>query len=175
MYHLPEQHRTIYTIGHSTHSIEDFIHMLHSCGIELVADIRSFPGSRKFPHFNKYFLEAYLKLAKIDYLHFPDLGGKQRYDKDPEEDTEAQNKGLNGYTAYMATSTFQVAVKQLQYEASKKLTAYMCAEAVWWQCHRRMVSDHLKAEGWKVLHIMSAGKVQEHMYPKEENSQGSLF
>lgn len=172
MYHLPEQHRTIYTIGHSAHSIEDFIGMLHSTGVELVADIRSFPGSRKFPHFNKYFLEAYLKLAKIDYLHFPDLGGKQKYDKDAEEDTD---KGLSGYAAYMESSAFRIAIKQLQYEASKKLTAYMCAEAVWWQCHRRFVSDHLKAEGWKVLHIIGPGKLQEHVYPKEENSQGSLF
>jgi uncharacterized protein (DUF488 family) len=175
MYHLPEQYRTIYTIGHSNHSVEDFISMLHRAGVELVADIRSFPGSRKFPHFNKYFLEAYLKLAKIDYIHFPELGAKQRKDKDAEEEAAASTQGFGGYAAYMTTSTFQIAIKQLQYEASKKHTAYMCAEALWWQCHRSMVSDHLKAEGWKVMHIMGPGKLQEHVYPKEESNQGSLF
>lgn len=162
--------RVIYTIGHSTHEIEVFIAMLRSFEVEVLADIRSYPGSKKFPQFNKMALAASLHGAGIQYLHFPDLGGKrpapQGMPKQP----------FGGYTAYMQTYAFRLAIGQLEQLAAQKRLVYMCSEVLWWQCHRSMVSDYLVAGGWKVMHIMGMHKVQEHFRPdNEQQLQGNLF
>lgn len=163
-------YRIVYTIGHSTHDIEFFIAMLRHLGIEVLADIRSFPGSRKFPQYNKAALAASLKEAGIQYLHFPDLGGKRP------APAALPKQPFGGYTAYMETEAFKVAAKQLQQLAAQKKLVYMCSEVLWWQCHRSMLSDYLKAEGWQVLHIMGIGKIQEHFRPVDEKKlQGTLF
>lgn len=163
-------YRTVYTIGHSTHDIEFFIAMLRPLGIEVLADIRSFPGSRKFPQYNKQALAASLKEAGIQYMHFPDLGGKRP------APASMPKQPFGGYTAYMETEAFKVAARQLQQLAAQKKLVYMCSEVLWWQCHRSMVSDYLKAEGWLVLHITGMGKIQEHHRPGDEKTlQGKLF
>ncbi len=166
----PAPQPVIYTIGHSTYTIEIFIAMLRSFKIEVLADIRSFPGSKKFPQYNKVALAASLRDAGIQYLHFPDLGGKRPM---PEG---AAKRPFGGYVAYMETEAFGVAIRQLEQIARSRKTVYMCAEVLWWQCHRSMVSDYLKAGGWQVLHIMGTDKVQEHYRPgNQKNIQPELF
>lgn len=161
---MPETERhTIYTIGHSTHSLDEFIGMLKSFGIRELIDIRSFPGSRKFPQFNKENLKISLEKNGISYRHIEALGGRRKRQENS-KNNRWQNDSFRGYADYMETENFEKAITQLENTASRKPTAYMCSEAVWWRCHRSMVSDYLKAKGWKVLHIMSAGKAEEHPY-----------
>ena len=155
--------KVIYTIGHSTHTLEEFVVMLKSFNIELLADIRSFPGSRKFPHFNKENLPASLAENNIEYIHLRNLGGRRKVN--PEScNTGWRVAAFRGYADYMETENFEKAIKELEQIASAKRVAYMCAEAVWWRCHRSLVSDYLKNEGWTVLHIMGVGKSTEHPY-----------
>lgn len=155
--------KTIYTIGHSTRSMEEFLEMLKSFEIEVLADIRSFPGSKKFPQFNKENLELVLPKSGIEYLHLKNLGGRRKVQKDS-KNNRWRNASFRAYADYMETGEFQKAIAQLENLAKEKTTAYMCSEAVWWRCHRSLVSDILKAGGWEVLHIMSIGKTDEHPY-----------
>lgn len=155
--------KIIYTIGHSTHTLEEFVAMLKSFNIELLADIRSFPGSSKFPHFNKENLPASLAENNIEYIHLRNLGGRRKVNPDS-CNTGWRVAAFRGYADYMETENFEKAIKELEQIASEKRVAYMCAEAVWWRCHRSLVSDYLKNEGWTVLHIMGVGKSTEHPY-----------
>lgn len=157
------EEKIIYTIGHSTHSLRDFIAMLKSFDVRILADIRGLPGSRKFPQFDKENLEITLPEAGIDYFHIPDLGGRRKVKKDS-KNTRWRNASFRGYADYMETPGFEKGIRELLALAEKEKTAYMCAEAVWWRCHRSMVSDYLKAAGWDVMHIMAIGKSEEHRY-----------
>jgi uncharacterized protein (DUF488 family) len=155
--------KTIWTIGHSTRTLEEFISMLKSFNIEQVADIRSFPGSRRYPHFNKEALEVSLPDNGIHYVHLKELGGRRKAKADS-VNTTWRNEAFRGYADYMETDAFKEGVKELENMALKQRTAYMCSEAVWWRCHRSMVSDYLKAHAWNVFHIMGVGKAEEHSY-----------
>jgi uncharacterized protein (DUF488 family) len=155
--------KTIWTIGHSTRTIERFIAMLQSCDIQLVADIRSFPGSRRYPQFNKESLEISLPANSIAYMHLKDLGGR-RPAKPDSINTGWRNAAFRGFADYMETENFKKGIEQLEKAAITKRTAYMCSEAVWWRCHRSLVSDFLKLNGWNVFHIMEIGKTEEHHY-----------
>lgn len=154
---------TIYTIGHSTRSLAEFLNMLQFFDIKILADIRSLPGSRKYPQFNKEDLKISLENAGIQYLHLADLGGRRKVKKGS-KNNRWNNASFRGYADYMVTEEFKNAIVELEYIALDRPTAYMCSEAVWWKCHRSMVSDYLKAKGWMVLHIMAIKKVQEHKY-----------
>jgi len=154
---------TIYTIGHSTHSPDEFITMLQSFSIKILVDIRQFPGSRKFPQFNKENLAAELKKAGIGYKHLISLGGRRPVKKGS-VNTRWKNASFQGYADYMETKDFETAIGELQGIVLKQPTAYMCSEAVWWRCHRSMVSDYLKAKGWIVMHITAENKAKEHPY-----------
>lgn len=153
----------IYTIGHSTHTLDDFIAMLQSFGIKALADIRGLPGSRKFPQFDRENLEVSLHENGIQYFHLKALGGRRKAHKDS-RNTRWRNASFRSYADYMETGSFEKGIEELEVLARKAPTAYMCAEAVWWRCHRSLVSDYLKAKGWTVLHIMAAGKAEEHSY-----------
>ena len=153
----------IYSIGHSTHTIAEFLAMLRSFDIKIIVDIRRFPGSRKFPQFDQENLKVSLNEAGIQYIHMLDLGGRRKANKDSKNKVW-KNESFRGYADYMETTEFKNAVTHLEEIALKQTTAYMCSEAVWWRCHRSMVSDYLKAKGWNVLHIMGINKVQEHKY-----------
>ena len=155
----------VWTIGHSTRSIEQFIGLLKAFDIGLLADVRHYPGSRKFPHFNMDVLEVALKQNDLDYVHLPGLGGRRRPLKDS-VNTAWRHAAFRGYADHMATSEFKQSLEQLERFASKQRTAYMCSEAVWWSCHRSLISDVLKSKQWKVWHIMDAGKATEHPYTK---------
>lgn len=159
---LPDKH-TIYTIGHSTHSLEEFILMLRSFDIRILADIRRFPGSAKYPQFNKDSLQTTLQTAGIEYMHLEGLGGRRKVQKNS-KNNRWRNDSFRGYADYMETADFKKAVENLENIARAKPTAYMCSEAVWWRCHRSLVSDYLKAQGWTVLHIMAREKAEKHIY-----------
>lgn len=154
---------TIWTIGHSTRTLGEFIDMLHAQQIELLADIRSYPGSRKYPHFNQEALAVSLPEAGVAYRHFPMLGGRRKVRADS-PNTAWRNASFRGYADYMETEDFARGLGHLLEAARGQRTAIMCSEAVWWRCHRSMVSDALKARSVLVLHIMAPDKVQEHPY-----------
>lgn len=158
-----KEEKMIWTIGHSTRPLEEFVAMLHSFKIALVADIRSFPGSRKFPQYNKESLEITLPQNNLQYLHIKELGGRRKANPGS-KNTAWRHVAFRSYADYMETPAFKEGIKILEEIASKQRTAYMCSEAVWWRCHRSMVSDYLKLQGWKVMHIMSVDKATEHPY-----------
>jgi uncharacterized protein (DUF488 family) len=160
---IPGQNKNIWTIGHSTRTLEEFIAMLQSFRIEVVADIRSFPGSRRYPHFNKEALEISLPQHKIKYTHLRELGGRRKV-QPGSINTGWRVAAFRGYADYMETAAFKTAIMVLEGIAAEERTAYMCSEAVWWRCHRSLVSDYLKFNGWTVMHIMGIGKNEEHPY-----------
>lgn len=137
--------------------------MLQSFNLEHLVDIRSFPGSRKFPQFNKENLEKSLPENKIKYSHLEKLGGRRKAKPDS-KNTIWRNASFMGYADYMETSHFKKGLEILKEIALKRRTAIMCSEAVWWRCHRSMVSDDLKAQDWNVMHIMGIEKKQEHPF-----------
>src|SRR4030095_1533197 len=153
----------IWTIGHSTRTIDDLVAMLQSFRIALVADVRSYPGSRRYPQFNKEALEISLAASNIQYVHTKDLGGRRKANPDS-RNTMWRNDAFRGFADYMVTDAFKKGIEQLQVLADKQRIAYMCSEAVWWRCHRSLISDYLKSVGWTVMHIMDIGKAEEHPY-----------
>ncbi|MGZ3885327.1 MAG: DUF488 domain-containing protein [Bacteroidia bacterium] len=160
---MAETSPQIWTIGHSTHSGQEFIGLLQECEIEVLADVRTFPGSKRFPQFNKEQLRQLLGKHHIDYRHFLQLGGRRK------STAGSVNAGLKhasfrGYADYMQSPEFTAALCELETLAHQKRLVYMCAEALWWNCHRALISDALKFKGWTVLHIMAKGKIQEHPY-----------
>ena len=160
---MKANNKTIFTIGHSTHSLDAFIDILQSFSISLLADVRNFPGSKRYPHFNKEVLELSLKKNNIRYIHFKELGGRRKPVVDS-INTRWRNEAFRGYADYMETAAFKESVNQLQEAAGKEQVAYMCAEAVWWSCHRSLISDYLKIRGWTVMNIMAKGKADEHPF-----------
>ncbi len=154
---------TIWTIGHSTRALAEFLEALHSQQINALADVRTLPGSRRFPHFNQAPLATALQAEEIDYHHFPDLGGRRKPRPDS-RNTAWRHPAFRGYADFMESPEFATAAERLKALAGERRTAIMCAEAVWWRCHRSLIADHLKAQGWKVLHIFNSDKVQEHPY-----------
>ncbi len=155
--------KVIWTIGHSTHSLEEFVELLQKFHIKILADIRSYPGSWHCPQFNKEPFEKSLLEEDIRYLHLENLGGRRKVRPDSVNDAW-KHPAFKGYADYMETSQFREAVGELEKIALSAPTAYMCAEALWWRCHRSMVSDWLKLKGWTVIHILSTGKTEEHRY-----------
>ena len=153
----------LWTIGHSTRSIDEFIDALKSFEIRTLADVRSFPGSRRCPQFNKENLRDSLAETGIDYIHLPDLGGRRRAKADS-LNMAWQSKTFRGYADYMETEAFQKGIARLLEAARERRTAIMCAEAVWWRCHRSLISDYLKANGVEVIHIMATGKSEPHPF-----------
>ena len=154
---------TVWTIGHSTRDLDEFIELLKESNVKAVADVRSFPGSRKFPHFNAENLAISLPSAGIDYVPFKQLGGRRKVRKDSPH-TVWRHEAFRGYADYMDTDDFTKGIQALLELAEKERTAIMCSEAVWWRCHRSMISDYLKSIGVRVIHIMAPGKTEEHPY-----------
>lgn len=153
----------IWTIGHSTHSFEELVTMLQSFNIHLLVDVRRFPGSKRYPHFNKDSLATTLKGEGIEYIHLEALGGRRKVH--PNSKNNAWRlKSFQGYADYMETKEFDKAIKELNVFAASKNSAIMCAEAVWWSCHRSLIADYLKHNGWTVIHIMGDNKSTEHPY-----------
>jgi len=154
----------IWTIGHSTRTIDEFISLLKANEIKVLAVVRSWPGSKRYPHFNKDALTESLTAHGIRYEHFPELGGKRK-SKPDSRNTAWRNASFRGYADYMETEQFQNGIVRLLDTASEAgPIAIMCAEAVWWRCHRSLIADYLTARGVEVLHILGPNKVELHPY-----------
>ena len=150
---------SLYSIGHSTRSLEEFLQLLKTYGIERVADIRRFPGSRRYPHFSSEALASSLAEHDIAYIHLPSLGGRRKPLQDS-ENSGMRSEQFRGYADHMNTDEFRAGVATLL--GSDRRTAFMCAEAVPWRCHRNLLSDDLFRRGIEVIHIIDEKKSQPH-------------
>ena len=153
----------LWTVGHSTRESEELFKALRSFEIQVLADVRSFPGSRRYPQFNKEQLKTSLAAGGIEYQHFPELGGRRSARSDS-HNIAWRNKMFRGYADYMETEEFHAGIERLLEVSRTRRTAIMCAEAVWWRCHRSLISDYLKAQGVEVTHIMAPGKSEPHSF-----------
>src|SRR5262245_7588062 len=154
----------IRTLGHSTRAIDEFISLLKENEIKLLVDVRAFPGSKRYPQFNKDALAESLTANEIRYEHFPELGGKRK-SKPDSRNTAWRNASFRGYADYMETEPFQNGIERLlDVAAQGGRTVIMCAEAVWWRCHRSLIADYVKAHGIEVLHILGTDKADPHPY-----------
>jgi uncharacterized protein (DUF488 family) len=152
----------IYTVGHSTRSREELIALLREAAVDLLADVRTVPRSRFNPQFNTEVLPKTLAEAAIGYRHMPALGGLRHRPKGapPSPNGLWQNEAFQAYADYALTPQFRAALNELRHLAHDHTVAVMCAEAVWWRCHRRIVADYLLAAGEDVRHIMAPGKIE---------------
>jgi uncharacterized protein (DUF488 family) len=153
----------VWTVGHSTRSSEEFIALLQAHHIEALADVRRYPASRRHPQFNAGALAGALASSSIEYVPMPDLGGRRSPRRDS-PNTVWRVASFRGYADYMETPAFESALEALLAVAARKRTAVMCAEAVWWQCHRQMIADALKARGHRILHIQDVSRTKEHPF-----------
>src|ERR1044071_2785957 len=153
---------TLFTIGHSTRTLDELIEALQAHSIQTLVDIRAFPASRRLPHFNRESLQKSLPAAGIQYVWMKALGGHRKKILEDSPNIALRNDSFRNYADYMLTSEFDAAVQELINLAEKSPTAYMCAERVYFHCHRMMVSDWLVAHGHKVLHIDATGPVKPH-------------
>jgi len=149
----------LFTIGHSTRPLDEFLFLLREFKISTLIDIRRFPGSRKFPHFNRQSLEQTLPSARIEYIWLEDLGGRRSGPGiDKSLNPGLKSVGFRNYADYMQTEPFHLAVERLLSVAATKPAAIMCAEKLFWKCHRRLLSDYLVAQGVCVEHIMDSAR-----------------
>jgi len=149
------------TIGHSTLAADAFVAMLTAHSVELLADVRRFPASRRHPQFGRDALAQMLASHGIAYLHFPELGGR----RDPKPDspnTAWREAGFRGYADYMETAEFSHGISRLLEAAQARATAIMCAEKSWRSCHRGLIADHLKASGFDVIHVLDSAAAEPH-------------
>ena len=155
---------TIFTIGHSTRDLADFSRMLQTHQVRLLEDIRAYPASRRYPHFNRENLELWLPEVGCDYVWEKDLGGhrKTQMPRDESPHIALRNDSFRNYADYMSTPQFQKAAGRLIELAGQKRTAIMCAEALYSRCHRMLVSDYLASQGHIVLHILDEAPPREH-------------
>jgi uncharacterized protein (DUF488 family) len=152
---------TVFTIGHSTRPLDEFTALLREAGVDLVVDIRTVPRSRANPQYNRETLADQLRLVGIGYRHVAALGGLRGRRKDgASANTLWRNDGFRNYADYAATPAFRAGLAELRALERDRVPALMCAEAVWWRCHRRIVADYLLAAGDEVVHIMGAGKLE---------------
>jgi uncharacterized protein (DUF488 family) len=154
---------TVFTIGHSTRSAEEFVALLREAGVDHVVDVRRFPFSRRYPHFNGEALAATLAAAGIGYRHEPALGGRRgrRRDGAPSPHTLWREQAFANYADYAETPEFRAALDAgVLRLARDHRPAVMCAEAVWWRCHRRIIADYVIAAGLPVEHILAPGKIE---------------
>ncbi|MGH7948196.1 MAG: DUF488 family protein, partial [Candidatus Binataceae bacterium] len=156
----------VFTIGHSNHPLERFLELLAMHEIAVLADVRSFPGSRKWPHFGREMLLERLARAEVEYHWTPELGGRRKSERALSRHTAWTVAAFRAYADYTETTEFETGLEGLTSLARSKRTAYMCSEGLWWQCHRRLISDVLLVRGWDVRHILPDGKIALHALPK---------
>jgi uncharacterized protein (DUF488 family) len=153
---------TVLTIGHSTHPEDRFVALLRRHRVEAIADVRRFPSSRRLPHFNADHLEALLSRHGIHYERLGDeLGGRRKAAPDS-PNAGWRVKGFRAYADHMATPEFEAGMGRLERLADERRTAMMCAEGPWWRCHRQLVADAMLARGWRVVHVMPDGSLEDH-------------
>ncbi len=179
----------LYTVGHSTHPIEEFLALLEQHRIEAIADVRRFPGSRKHPQFNQAEFKAALATAGVEYDWLELLGGRRgKVASASDRNAGLRNDSFRNYADYMNSPEFHAGVAELLALTEHNRTATMCSEGLFWRCHRRLVSDYLLAQGHTVWNIMPGGKLEPHKltagavidagavsYPAPDADQGRLF
>lgn len=156
--------RRVFTIGHSTRSPEELLALLSAVDVGVVADVRAFPSSRRLPHFNAGAMATWLPAAGIRYVGFPELGGRRR----PGEGSLNggwRDPAFQGYADHMSSAGFAEGLARLEELADGGVTAIMCAEALWWRCHRRLIADALTVRGWRVEHLGVGGAPAVHELP----------
>lgn len=154
---------TLWTIGHSTRDWDVFVAMLREAGVAILVDVRRFAGSRRNPQFSGTTMATALPDAGIDYVPMPALGGR-RPPRPDSPHTAWRNASFRGYADYMDTGDYRAARARLVQLARSHRTAVMCAEAMWWQCHRGLIADDFKADGWDVVHLLAPGRSEPHPY-----------
>lgn len=164
----------LWTIGHSNRDLSDFLNLLNAQAIEALADVRRFPGSRKWPHFGRDILAAALEDAGIEYLHFPELGGRRNKQRDDSPNAAWRVMAFRNYADYMLTEDFTNSFRRLSQLAESKRTAIMCSEVLPWRCHRRLIADQFVALGWHVFDIMAPGKAPDHALPRFAKVSGGI-
>lgn len=160
---LEKKADSVWTIGHSTRAAGEFNEILFAHRITALVDVRSFPGSRRYPHFNKPALSRNLEASGILYAHSAKLGGRRRPAPNS-KNTAWKNASFRAYADYLETEEFKEGIEDLLEIARTKRTAIMCAEALWWRCHRSLIADFLKAQGAEVTHIIDSKKSEAHPY-----------
>jgi uncharacterized protein (DUF488 family) len=155
----------LWTIGHSNWQLGEFVNLLAEESIEVVADVRRFPGSRRCPHFGREVLDSALNGVGLEYLHFPKLGGRRSKCEESSPNTGWRVQAFNAYADYTLTREFRDAFDRLIEVAQRKRTAVMCAEALPWRCHRRLIADQFVARGWGVRDIIGPRIVKDHELP----------
>jgi len=151
----------VFTIGHSTRSLEEFLGLLQRHGIRRLVDVRRFPTSRRHPHFVREALAEALRAAGVEYRHEIDMGGR-RNARSESPNTAWRAKGFQGYADHMDTVAFRAALGRVIASAEERATAVMCAEITPWRCHRQLIADALVARGLRVLHVVTPQRVEEH-------------
>lgn len=149
-----------FTIGHSTRSVSELRALLQGAGVKLLADVRAIPRSRTNPQFNIDTLPPELAAYGIGYEHFPELGGRRGRALADSPNQFWENASFRNYADYAGTEAFRIALERLRTLGERRCTAIMCAEAVWWRCHRRIIADYLISAGETVFHILGAGKIE---------------
>jgi len=158
---------TLFTIGHSTRSLDELVEVLQAHAIKTLVDIRAFPMSRRLPHFNRESLEKALPAAGIQYVWIQALGGYRKKTREDSPNVALRSASFRNYADYMLTPEFEAAASELVRLAAQSRTAYMCAERMWFQCHRMLVSDWLVAHGHTVLHIDGKAEAKAHQLMAE--------
>lgn len=161
----------MFTVGHSNHALERFLGLLRAHSIQRVIDVRRFPASRRWPHFDAARLPASLRAAGIDYVGLPELGGRRRARPDSPH-TAWRVEGFRGYADFADTAAFAAGLKKLAALAGERVSAVMCAEALPWRCHRSLIADALLARGWRVRDILSERVAREHELPDFARLEG---
>lgn len=152
---------TLFTVGHSTRTLDELVELLRAAGVTQVVDVRRFPGSRRHPQFGAERMAAGLAAAGIAYRHEPSLGGRRR--PLPESvNTAWRNDQFRGYADHMASAEFAAGLAELRRVAAERPTAVLCAEAQWRQCHRQLLADAMTAAGWEVVHLLWGGGREPH-------------
>ncbi|MFO7259571.1 MAG: DUF488 domain-containing protein [bacterium] len=178
----------VYTVGHSTRSVEELVGLLAEHGVTVLVDVRRFPASRRHPQFGRDALERSLRERGIRYVHAPDLGGR-RAPRPDSPNTAWRDSGFRGYADHMQTPEFAAALAALEDLAARETVAILCAEAVPWRCHRQLIADALVAHGVPVTHILGPGRTEAHVlnehvrvredgtlvYPAAGDEQRELF
>ena len=154
---------TIWTIGHSTRTAAEFEEILLAHHIKTLVDVRTYPISRRFPHFNQKELREHLARSGVGYQHLPSLGG-MRKPLPNSKNSAWKNASFRGYADHMETETFIGGISELLKTARSSPTAFMCAESLWWKCHRSLIADYLKSRGHEVIHILKVDKTEIHPY-----------
>ena len=172
---MTQQSLTIWTIGHGNRATCELMQMLKEAGVECLVDVRSYPGSRKHPHFARAGLESALPVQDLKYVWDGVALGGFRKPKSDSRHVGLRSDGFRGYADYMESTAFQSGIRALILRAQKSRTAIMCAERLPWRCHRSLISDYLVTQGVTVIHLIAPGKTQSHkLNPVANVSDGGL-